>query len=295
MTAALDLPGIRLAASELISLRAVALQHRHISPFAALPGGHPTRAKGQGIEVADVRHYLPGDDIRHLDRSSTIRTGQLHIRQFQAERDRVRFLVADMRDPMLWGLKRAFLSVAAAEALVLDGWPLSDAGGRVGLLGITARELVVVPARARINGMLDVIGGLVRAHAIALQDAQSGKQDQPKLDLTLRRLDRLAPSGSEIVIASGFEHAGPGFRQVLDDLSQRRSLRLFEVKTTENLPAGRYPVRLEDGRSMSLRLGGRDARKDTLLEGYATVLVDAGAPVAQMAQAVARSHAGHRS
>lgn len=294
MTAALDLPGIRLAASDLISLRPIALQSRHSAPFAALPGGHATRAKGQGIEVADVRDYSPGDDIRHLDRSSTVRTGRLHIRQFQAELDRVRFLVADMRGPMLWGLKRAFLSVAAAEALVLDGWPLIESGGRLGLLAITERDLVVVPARTRARGMLDVIGGLVRAHATALQDAQDGVEEALSLDVALRRLDRVAPSGSEIVIASGFENPGPGLVQVLDDLSQRRSLRLFRVTSTENLPAGRYPIRLDDGRSLSLRLGRQDRKEDARLAGYAAFVIDAGDPVMQIAQTVANSHARHR-
>lgn len=291
MNAALDLPGIRLTASDLISLRAVALRARHSPPFAALPGGHATRAKGHGIEAADVRPYLGGDDIRHLDRASTVRTGELHIRQFQAERDRVRFLVADMRGPMLWGLKRAFLSVAAAEALVLDGWPLIEAGGRLGLLAITERDLVVVPARTRIHGMLDVIGGLVRAHARALGDAQQGGGEELPLDMALRRLERLAPSGSEIVIASGFENPGARLMQVLDDLSQRRTLRLFQMTSTENLPAGRYPVRLADGRSMSLRLSSAERTNIARLAGYDATVIDAGASVMEMAQDVAGQHA----
>ena len=41
-------------------------------------------------------------------------------------------LVADFRPSMLRGLIRAFRSVAAAEALVLVGWRVAEAGGQVG-------------------------------------------------------------------------------------------------------------------------------------------------------------------
>lgn len=291
MSTALKRPGIRLLASDLIALRALALKARSDLQFAALPGGHATRLKGQGIEVADIRDYLPGDDIRHLDRSSTARTGQLHVRQFQAEQDHVRYVVADMRSPMLWGLKRAFLSVAAAETLVLDSWPLVEMGGRVGLLAIADSDVLVVPPRARIRGMLDVIGGLVQAHANALHEAQQAHGPTLTLDHALHRLDRLAPSGSEIVIASGYDTPGQELAQILDALAQRRAISLFHITNTDNLPTGRYPVRMDGGRNINLYLQSRDHQRSIArIAGRDTVVIDAAAPLAQTAQIIARSH-----
>ncbi len=297
MSTALERPGIRLRAGDLIALRAHALTGPGgAEQCARLPGGHATRAKGQGIEVADIRDYLPGDDIRHLDRASTARTGKLHVRQFQAERDRVRYLVADMRGEMLWGLRRAFLSVAAAEALVLDAWPLIEQGGRVGLLAVTDRDVTVVPPRGRIRGMLDVIGGLVEAHEGALRDAaaHAARGGALTLDRALHRLERLAPSGSEIVIASGFDAPGEELTRVLDGLAQRRAIRLVLVSNTDALPAGRYPVRLADGRRTSLRIGASDSvARVTRLAGREALVVDAAAPPADTARVLARYHDEH--
>lgn len=293
MSEALERAGIRLSAGELIALRAHALTGPgRAEQCARLPGGHATRVKGQGIEVADIRDYLPGDDIRHLDRASTARTGKLHVRQFQAERDRVRYLVADMRGEMLWGLRRALLSVAAAEALVLDAWPLVEDGGRVGLLAVTDRDVWVVPPRGRIRGMLEVIGGMVEAHGEALEAAQARHREARalSLDQALYRLERLAPSGAEIVIASGFDAPGEDLRRVLDGLAQRRAIRLILVSNTDALPAGRYPVRLADGRRANLRLAaGAAGREVTEVAGRAALVVDAGAPLAETAQVIARA------
>ncbi|MFN3208004.1 MAG: DUF58 domain-containing protein [Roseovarius sp.] len=293
MSSALERPGIRLRAGDLIALRSHALTGPGMAEqCAVLPGGHATRAKGQGIEVADIRDYLPGDDIRHLDRSSTARTGKLHVRQFRAERDRVRYLVADMRGEMLWGLRRALVSVAAAEALVLDAWPLVEEGGRVGLLAVTDSDVTVVPPRGRIRGMLDVIGGLVEAHAGALEAAQAAR-GRPggalSLDRALHRLERLAPSGSEIVIASGFDAPGPELTRVLDGLAQRRVIRLLLVSNTDALPAGRYPVRLADGRRTTLRIGVGDAdRQVATIAGRAALVIDAAAAPAETARRLAQ-------
>ncbi|PIL21498.1 hypothetical protein P775_03965, partial [Puniceibacterium antarcticum] len=161
MNPALDVPGIALRAEALIAMRAGTGAQE--GPLSALPGGFVTKRRGHGQEVADVRAYVAGDDIRHLDRGATARTGALHVRQFQEERDRVTLLVADFRPCMLWGTRRAFRSVAAAEALAMIGWRGVAEGGRVGLFALGAGDPVVVPVRGRVRGMLGVIGGMVRA------------------------------------------------------------------------------------------------------------------------------------
>ena len=253
MTDALAAPGVSLRSETLIALRNIALANQRSLSLAALPGGYATRRKGQGLEVADVRDYVAGDDVRHLDRGATARTGRLHVRQFQEERDRVTLLVADFRPSMLWGLKRAFRSVAAAEALALLGWQCVESGGRTGLMAITADQPVIVPPRGRARGMLDVIGGMVEAHDQALTLAD---QPDPPLDQALMRIDRLVPAGAEILIASGFDSTGPELADRLDALARRRHPRLILIDDTQGLPRGRYPVRLVDGTFQRLRSRG---------------------------------------
>ena len=301
MTQALEAPGVALASDALIALRRVALNAVPTTVLAALPGGFATRRKGHGLEVADMREYVPGDDIRHLDRGTTARTGRLHVRQFQEERDRVTLLVADFRPSMFWGLRRAFRSVAAAEALSLIGWSVVETGGRVGLLAVTPGAPVVVPPRGRTRGMLEVIGGMVQAHGAAMEMMARGHRDDPPLDQALSRADRLTPSGSELLIASGFDAPGTALGDRLDALARRRAPRLLLVTDTAigAMPRGRYPVRLADGRRLKLHLGPRAVDPATAglteeVEGRTALIVDAGETVERMAQRLAAAFPSRR-
>ena len=264
-TAALEAPGVALTAPDLIRLRHTALAAAAPKALAALPGGFATRAKGRGLEVADVRPYVAGDDLRHLDRGTTARTGRPHVRQFQEERDRVVLLVADFRPAMFWGVTRALRSVAAAEALVLIGWEVVEAGGRVGVLVLRAGQPAIAPPRGRVRGMLDAIGVLVGAHGEGIADLVAGHGGQgstqtpdPPLDRALARAERLVPAGAEVIIASGFDRPGDDLGDRLGQLARRRRLRLLRIVDAERgrLPPGGYPIKLPDGRRARVHLDG---------------------------------------
>ncbi len=277
--------GVTLKTTDLIALRHVA--HTIVSSpmLAALPGAFATHRKGRGLEVAEVREYVLGDDLRHLDRGTTARTGRLHVRQFLEERDRIVLLVADFRPSMFWGISRAFRSVAAAEVLALIGWTVVEHGGRIGLLGLTPNEPVVLPARGRVRGMLDVIGGLVGAHRDGFRHLAGDvlPEDQP-LDRALAPAERLVPPGSEIIVASGFDRPGDALADALGRLARRHTLRLLLINDarSECLPDGNYPISLPDGRRERVYLAESKARSDggeTKIAGWPVLSLDAGDPV----------------
>ena len=290
MSGALQAPGVRIGAEALIALRGVALRAPDPSRLAALPGGIVTRRRGQGQETADLREYVPGDDIRHVDRASTARTGRPHVRTFREERDRTTLLVADFRPSMLWGTRRALRSVAGAEALAILGWRLVEGGGRVGLLAVGAGPPVVIPARGHARGMLAVIGGLVRAHDAALQMALGGARRDPPLDEALARVTRLAPRGAEVIVASGFDAPGDELGDRLGRLSARQGLRLLMIAdgATQALPPGTYPVQLPDGTRRRVRIASAAAAapRDETLEGHPLFRLDAAGTPGQMAAAL---------
>ncbi|SMX44926.1 DUF58 domain-containing protein [Actibacterium lipolyticum] len=276
--------GVTVNAAALIAQRAH-VQHAPADDpaISALPGGFLIKRRGNGQVIADSRAYVEGDDIRHVDRGATARTGKLHIRTFHEERDRVTFLVADFRPSMLWGVRRAFRSVAAAEALARLGWQAIEAGGRVGLLAITAQGTVVVPVRGRVRGMLAVIGGLVKAHEMALAAAADDLND-PQLDRVLVSLKRVVPSGAAIVIATGMDRAGVGLKDILGELALRRFPRLLIVEehALRDLPAGYYPVGAPDGSRINAMISRRGVKAVDHSETLSMVpvqYVDAGAPI----------------
>ena len=50
-------------------------------------GLHTTNRKGQGMEFADYRGYVAGDDYRHIDWGLYGRSDRLYIREFREEQD----------------------------------------------------------------------------------------------------------------------------------------------------------------------------------------------------------------
>lgn len=50
-------------------------------------GNHVARQKGEGIEFADLRRFVPGDRIRHVNWRASARRGELWINEHHAERN----------------------------------------------------------------------------------------------------------------------------------------------------------------------------------------------------------------
>jgi uncharacterized protein (DUF58 family) len=50
-------------------------------------GNHVARQKGEGIEFADLRPFVPGDRIRHINWRASARRGELWINEHHAERN----------------------------------------------------------------------------------------------------------------------------------------------------------------------------------------------------------------
>ena len=276
--------GVSVEAEDLIALRDYLVQGAdHDAVVSSLPGGFAIARRGNGQMIADSRIYINGDDLRHVDRGATARTGELYVRTFHEERDRVTFLVADFRPSMLWGMRHALRSVTAAHALAWLGWQAVEAGGRVGALAITADEQFLVPSRPRVSGMLAVIGGLVRAHAHAMASATATTQD-PELGDALSGLELLIPRGADVVIASALDHRGAEFDATLGALSLHRTPRflVLEDQALKDLPAGTYPLSRADGTKSQAIFRKRAASSPpdvAGLEGYRIDYIDAGQPV----------------
>ncbi|TCP40418.1 DUF58 domain-containing protein [Rhodovulum marinum] len=273
-------PGATLTEDALIALRPLALRHPgEVRAPSGLPGGVVLRRRGQGQEFNDIRAYVAGDDIRHLDAQATARTGELHVKTFQDERDRTTVLVADFRPSMLWGLRRAFRSVAAAEALTLLGWQVAEAGGRVALAALIDGPPVLIRPRPKTRGMLAVIGGMVAAHRAALEAARHRIADPP-LDHALAAVARVAPTGARVVIASGLDTRGPRLDDRLAQIDRRCPVTLWHVGDgADALPAGRYPIRTGEGRRLAVRLAGAGAQTPPRIAGLTPLPLDPAWPV----------------
>ncbi len=97
----------------------VRLQHRNRGDF---PGAHLVRRRGQSLEFRELRPYVPGDDIRHVDWRASARHGartELMVRAFELEAQTRLVISVDTRESMRLPAAAPKLQVALwlAEAL----------------------------------------------------------------------------------------------------------------------------------------------------------------------------------
>jgi uncharacterized protein (DUF58 family) len=97
-------------------------------------GMHRSVRRGAGVEFGGYREYVPGDDLRWLDRRSLLRHERLVVRQFETETDRVLNVLVDATASMSYrgkgapGAKVAFAAVVAAalaRVALASGDPVS--------------------------------------------------------------------------------------------------------------------------------------------------------------------------
>jgi len=127
-------------------------------------GQAPSPLRGRGMEYAESREYVPGDDARHIDWRVTARTGRAHTKLFQAERERVSLIVADTSPALYFGTRVRFKSVQAARAGAVAAWSAQRRGDRIGALRGSDREPPIAPAGGP-RGVLRVLDALTRWYA----------------------------------------------------------------------------------------------------------------------------------
>src|SRR5689334_25368092 len=68
-----------------------------------IPGEHLTPQVGDGTDLASIRPYQPGDDVRHMDWNVTARMQEPHVRVHVGERALTSWLVLDVSASMGFG------------------------------------------------------------------------------------------------------------------------------------------------------------------------------------------------
>lgn len=66
-------------------LNQLQMKVRHATASTGI-GERRSRSKGMGMEFADYREYVPGDDTRHLDARLHARLGDLYVREYEVLR-----------------------------------------------------------------------------------------------------------------------------------------------------------------------------------------------------------------
>ncbi len=142
-------------------VRRLEIRSRHLA--ADLFAGHAESLfKGRGIEFEEVRHYVPGDEVRDIDWNVTARMGAPFVKRFVEERELTVLLVVDVSRSMRFGTAGGEKRELAAEICAVLGFAAMRHNDRVGLvLAGRGVEHFVPPARGRshlLRLLRDVLG-----------------------------------------------------------------------------------------------------------------------------------------
>ncbi|MGD4604779.1 DUF58 domain-containing protein, partial [Xanthomonas citri pv. citri] len=157
--------GVCPTLAELIALRGTAIHRGQPGRGRyGVVGPVPAATRGRGMEYAESREYVAGDDARHIDWRVTARTGRAHTKLFQAERERLSLIVADTSPALFFGTRVRYKSVQAARAGAVAAWLAQRQGDRIAALRGTASEAPIAP-RSGQRGVLPVLDALARWYA----------------------------------------------------------------------------------------------------------------------------------
>lgn len=194
-------------------VKRVQLWARHLANDA-LTGDYTSVFKGVGMEFDDLRKYLPGDDIKHIDWKVTARTREPHVKMYKEERDQTILLMVDVSGSQYFGLKgeREKIS-AAAELAALFAILATRTKDRVGLLLFSDHvEAHVPPASGRAHVFRIVRDVLTH----------KGRSGGTNIAAAVKEAMQSLARRSLVVLISDFQDAG--YRASLSQLSARHDL-----------------------------------------------------------------------
>ncbi|RNF85906.1 DUF58 domain-containing protein [Montanilutibacter psychrotolerans] len=185
--------GIVPTLPELVALRGAVAGRRAARLGRHGVGGQAlSPLRGRGMEYAESREYVAGDDARHIDWRLTARTGRAHTKLYQAERERLSLIVADTSPSLYFGTRVRYKSVQAARAGAVAAWAAARDGDRIAALRGSVREPPVTPASGA-RGALRVLDALVRWY-------RGPPPDDAGLEVALDHAARLLRPGSRLVV-----------------------------------------------------------------------------------------------
>ncbi|MFA6229684.1 MAG: DUF58 domain-containing protein [Rhodanobacter sp.] len=236
----------RISLAELIALRARIGRSRMlpIQSRAGRSGQQSSRLYGRGMDYAESRVYQPGDDVRRLDWRLTARSGKLHTKLFQEDREASLLILLDTHASMRFGTRIRFKSVQAARVAAAAAWYAVRAGERVGVMAFGQVQHLLRPQPGP-RGALALCG------AVAAWDALPPTSQLESLADALARASRVLHGASRVLLISDGFSCGPTARQRLLDLTSRAGVSVLVVADPLELampPAGRYPLEHEGER-----------------------------------------------
>ena len=181
-----------------------------------LQGDHRTLFKGAGLDLAELREYLPHDDVRHIDWMVTARTGAAHVREHLEDREIQAWFLVDLSGSMDVGSDGVTKRSRLLGFVAVMSRLLMMRGNRIGAM---------IWHHDGPHGMVHIPPRMGRRHALHVMQRLGETQaptspHQSPLDEWLRRAARLLPRRAEVFVLSDFLSLSP-WEKALAELAHR--------------------------------------------------------------------------
>jgi uncharacterized protein (DUF58 family) len=222
-----------------------------------IPGEHLTPQVGGGTELALIRPYRPGDDVRHMDWNVTARMREPHVRVHVGERAMTAWLLLDASASMTFGTaERRKADVAEGVALAV-GHVATRRGNRLGVVTLGGEAPRILRPRQGRLGLLALL------HELRAEPEADGA-GATSLGTAVTRTAALARNRGLIVVVSDFrgeqDWEGP-----LRALRARHGVLAVEVRDPREMelpPVGDlWLTDPETGRQLHVNTNRRRVRK----------------------------------
>jgi uncharacterized protein (DUF58 family) len=187
-----------------------------------LQGAYRTVFRGTGIDFADLRGYLPEDDVRHIDWNVTARLDEPYVRQYTEDRELTAWLVLDQSASMRFGAAQHGKDSVLTELAVCLGRLFMHGGNRVGAVLYDNQLQRLIPPRTGRTHLLRLTHELTRG-AVTRADGRT-----TDLAAMLRLAASTARRRSLVFVISDFIGA-VDWEPALTRLSQRHEVVVVRV------------------------------------------------------------------
>jgi uncharacterized protein (DUF58 family) len=187
-----------------------------------LAGDYRSTLLGDGTELAQVRQYVPGDDVRRIDWNVTARTGVPHVRVQLADRVLVTWLVLDTSASMAFGTADRRKADVAEGAAIAIGHVATRRGNRLGIVTFGDSDPRSLPPRQGRSGLLGLLQAVGR-------DPDTRALGATSLGEALTRTAAIARQRALVTVVSDFR--GPyDWRPALTSLAGRHDVVAVEIR-----------------------------------------------------------------
>ena len=192
-----------------------------------LQGDYRSLFRGSGIDLANLREYKEGDDVRYIDWNVSARLPSLHVREYLEDRELTAWFLLDLSPSVDFASDAVSKRMVLLEFVAVLARVLTGKGNYCGALLCSNGVEGVIPPRSgrrQVLHLMDLLASRPRM----------GRAPQTDLGAILRQATNIIRRRSVLFLVSDFI-SQPGWEIPLDWLARRHdvvAIRLIDPAET---------------------------------------------------------------